>query len=50
MQELVWSFTKLKRISLLFLDIICALNDPTEERNMADALEKLRREEITVQK
>ena len=50
MQELVWSLTKLKRISLLCLDIICALNDPTEERNMADALEKLRREEITVQK
>ena len=50
MQELVQSLTTLKRISLFFLDIICAINDPTEERNMADALEKLRREEITVQK
>ena len=50
MQELVRSLTKLKRISLFFLDIICAINDSTEERNMTDALEKLRREEITVQK
>ena len=50
MQELVQSLTTLKRISLFFLDIICAINDPTEERNMTDALEKLRREEITVQK
>ena len=50
MQELVQSLTKLERISLFFLDIICAINDPTEERNMTDALEKLRREEITVQK
>ena len=50
MQELVRSLTKLQRISLCFLDIICAINDPTEERNMADAPEKLRREENTVQK
>ena len=50
MQELVRSLTKLQRISLCFLDIICAINDPTEEKNMADALEKLRREEIKLQK
>ena len=50
MQELVQSLTTLKRISLFFLDIICAINVPTEERNMTDALEKLRREEIAVQK
>ena len=50
MQELVRSLTKLQRISSSFLDILHAINDPAGERNMADVLEKLRREEIKVQK